>query len=100
MLDNILILIEMRKEIVNGVLFVGFIYCINYFINNIIIKTNEPINDDLIEQNDDLIEKKDDSCQKNKMDELRNKKEYLMELNNKLEHIKDILQNIKNDLNT
>lgn len=90
---NVLELIEMRREIMNGVLFIGLIYGINYFVKNIIISTVDENVDECdiqlesINENDDLVVK------------LQDKKEYLILLNNKLEDIKIMLQKIKNDLN-
>lgn len=122
MLD-ILILKEMRREIVNGVLFISFVYCVNYFIkNNILIvskknESNNEMNNDIqlddieLDENNEnkILQQNNENIMDNKIQdiidndndkliELQNKKEYLLELNAKLEHIKVILNDIKNSI--
>ena len=45
---NVLELLEMRKEIVNGILFIGIIYSVNYFLKSLIVK------DENLDENLDL----------------------------------------------
>jgi len=101
-------LVEMQKELFNGFLFIGLIFSINYFIQNLInSKTNENVienEDDNVDEN--VIENEDDNVDENVIentnyskDELQEKKEYLMRLNKKLGDIKDMLNDIKNQLN-
>jgi hypothetical protein len=113
-------LVEMQKELFNGFLFIGLIFSINYFIQNLInSKTNENVieneddnvDENVIENEDDnvdenVIENEDDNVDENVIentnyskDELQEKKEYLMRLNKKLGDIKDMLNDIKNQLN-
>ena len=102
---NVLELLEMRREIVNGFLFIGIIYSINYFVKNVIVK-----NENMDENMDENVDENVDNCdiQLNELDnnntvyskdELQDKKEYLMNLNNKLMDIKHMLQDIKDKLN-
>lgn len=82
---NVLELLEMRKEIVNGILFIGIIYSVNYFLKSLIVKDENL--DENLDENDIQL------------NELENKKEYLMNLNKKLLDIKYMLQDIKDKLN-
>ena len=86
---NVLELLEMRKEIVNGILFIGIIYSVNYFLKSLIVK------------DENLDENVDENLDENdiQLNELENKKEYLMNLNKKLLDIKYMLQDIKDKLN-
>lgn len=111
---NILEILEMRREFINGILVIGLIYGINYVVQNLIVFTiNEKYENEIKDQNeneikDDSEDKILDDCdlQLEKLDELEddkkklldNKMEYLMNLNNKLENIKTMLQDIKGRL--
>ena len=98
---NVLELLEMRREIVNGFLFIGIIYSINYFVKNVIVK-NENMDENMDEKLDDCdiqLNELDNNNTVYSKDELQDKKEYLMNLNNKLMDIKDMLQDIKDKLN-
>ena len=92
---NVLELLEMRREIVNGILFIGLIYGINYFVKNKIIFT---VDENVDECDIQLNELDNDNLGYSKS-ELDDKKEYLMNLNNKLMDIKKMLQDIKDKLN-
>ena len=90
---NVLELLEMRREIVNGFLFIGIIYSINYFVKNVIVK-NENM-DENVDNCDIQLNELDNNNTVYSKDELQDKKEYLMNLNNKLMDIKHMLQDIK-----
>lgn len=94
---NVLELLEMRREIVNGFLFIGIIYSINYFVKNVIVK-NENM-DENVDNCDIQLNELDNNNTVYSKDELQDKKEYLMNLNNKLMDIKHMLQDIKDKLN-
>jgi len=93
---NVLELLEMRKEIVNGILFIGIIYSVNYFLKSLIVK-DENLDENLDENDIQLNELENDTVYSKV--ELENKKEYLMNLNKKLMDIKHMLQDIKDKLN-
>lgn len=102
---NILELLEMRKEIINGIFVIGLIYGINYFVKNLIVFTiNENKQENQNEIKEDLVEGETlDECDVQlselcSKEELDSKKEYLMNLNNKLLDIKKMLQDIKDQL--
>ena len=104
---NVLELLEMRKEIVNGILFIGIIYSVNYFLKSLIVK-DENLDENLDENDIQLNELENDTVySKVELEndtvyskvELENKKEYLMNLNKKLMDIKHMLQDIKDKLN-
>lgn len=112
------LLVEMKREITSGVIFIGFIYCLNYFIKtSFILMDNDDVIDNTVNDNDnvvndtiqmepidndntndDTIDNTNDDNTNGNLSQLKSKKDYLLELNIKLSHIKNILQDIKNDL--
>lgn len=113
---SILELLEMKKELINGVFVISLIYGINYFVKKLIVFTinDNDITEDVRYDNtedvqDEINEEYVDECdlQLNNLDEfhdktrdeLDSKREYLMNLNNKLVDIKKMLQDIKDQLN-
>lgn len=121
---SILELLEMKKELINGVFVISLIYGINYFVKKLIVFTinDNDITEDVRYDNTDGVQNDNtedvqneineeyvDECdlQLNNLDEfhdktrdeLDSKREYLMNLNNKLVDIKKMLQDIKDQLN-